>query len=139
MEGEMRLNRNVLVMGLLALVMGTALVLVNPAPADGSIHEIIGALCREGGEEVVPPGQNRGGRSLLSALQATGVIESIEQTPTAVIIHFNPDVPPSKFIATDGDLVIEDEIAPGVDLILSPNIIPNPDFPAHANCRNLNP
>jgi hypothetical protein len=87
----------------------------------------------------VPPGQNRDGRSLLRALQATGFIESIEETPTAVIIRFDPDVPPSKFISIGSDVTIPDGIAPGVDLVLSPGIMPDPDFPAHAHCRNLNP
>jgi hypothetical protein len=139
MEGEMRVNKNLLLMGMLSLTMAAAVVLVSPAPADASIHEIIGALCREGGEEVVPPGQNRDGRSFVRALQATGVIESIERTATAVIIRFDTDLAPSKYISAGRDLVIEDAIAPGVDLILMPLIVPNPDFPAHANCRNLNP
>lgn len=135
----MRRNTNVLAMGLLSVAVATALVLVSPVPADGSIHEIIGAMCREGGEEVVPRGQNKGGQSLLRALQATGVIESIEITARAVTINFDIDLPPSKFISAGRDLVIEDGFAPGVDLILSPLIVPDPDFAAHANCRNLNP
>ncbi|HEX2340160.1 MAG TPA: hypothetical protein VHI98_06735 [Vicinamibacterales bacterium] len=75
----------------------------------------------------------------MRALQATGFIESIEETPTAVIIHFDPTIPASKFMSAGFDLVLEDEIAPGVDLILSPLVVPNPDFPAHASCHNLNP
>jgi len=54
-----------------------------------------------------------------------------------VIIHFDPTIPASKFMSAGFDLVLEDEIAPGVDLILSPLVVPNPNFPAHANCRNL--
>jgi hypothetical protein len=125
-------------MGLLSVAMATTLVLMTAAPADGSIHEIIAALCRAGGEEVVPPGQNKGGQSFIRALQATGVIASIEFTPTLVTIRFNPDLPPSKFITTGSDVFIEDAFGDGVDLILSPGIMPNPDFPAHANCHNLN-
>jgi hypothetical protein len=135
----MNARKRVLAMGVLSLSVATALLLVAPEPADASIHEIIGALCRAGGEEVAPPGQNRAGQSFVRALQATGVIESIEETPDAVIIHFNPDLPASKFISAGFDLTLEDEIAPGVDLILSPFVVPNPDFPAHANCHNLNP
>ncbi|MFV2000706.1 MAG: hypothetical protein ACC654_10125 [Acidimicrobiia bacterium] len=35
------------------------------------------------------------------------------------------------------DLTIPDEIAPGVDLILSPLPVSDPDFPAFANCKNF--
>jgi hypothetical protein len=125
--------------GLLSLTLSTGLVLITPAPADAFIHEIIAALCREGGEEVIPPGQVRDGQSFVRALQATGVIDFIEVTPTAVIIHFDATRPPSKFVSTGSDLVIPDGFGPDVDLVLSPLIIPDPNFPAHANCRNLNP
>lgn len=116
-----------------------AIVLTTPRSADASIHEIIAALCRSGGEEVVPPGQNKDGNSFLRALQATGFIESIDTSdPTKVVVNFNPDVPNSKFRdAGVGDVTIPDAIAPGVDLVLSPGIEPNPDFAAHANCKNL--
>ena len=116
-----------------------AIVLTTPRPADASIHEIIAALCRSGGEEVVPPGQNRQGNSFLRALQATGFIESIDTSdPTKVVVNFNPDIPASKFRdAGVGDVTIPNGIAPGVDLVLSPGIEPNPDFAAHANCNNL--
>lgn len=135
----MKLPKRVLAMGMLSLTLSTALVLVAPAPADAFIHEIIAALCREGGEEVVPPGQVRDGQSFVRALQATGLIDFFEETPTAVIVHFDPTVPASKFKSAGFDLVIPDGVAPGVDLILSPLVIPDPTFPAHANCRNLNP
>jgi hypothetical protein len=124
---------------MMSFTVAMGLVLVTPAPADAFIHEIIAALCREGGEEVIPPGQIRDGQSMVRALQATGFIESIEETATAVIIHFDPTIPASKFMSAGFDMVLEDEIAPGVDLILSPLVIPNPDFPAHAACHNLNP
>lgn len=135
----MHRNRNVLAMGMLSVALATALVLVKPTPAEAFIHEIIGAMCREGGEEVIPPGQIRAGQSFIRALQATGVIESIEETPTLVTIHFDPDLPPSKFRSAGFDLFIDDGFGPGVDLLLSPLIVPDEDFAAHANCRNLNP
>jgi hypothetical protein len=119
--------------------MTTTLVLAAPPPANAFIHEIIGALCRAGGEEVIPPGQVSDGQSFVRALQSTGVIESFEETPTAVIVHFDPTVPASKFISAGFDVVIPDGVAPGVDLILSPLLIPDPNFPAHASCANLNP
>jgi hypothetical protein len=132
-------QKKLLTAGMLSFTLALALVLVTPAPADAFIHEIIAAMCRAGGEEVIPPGQIRGGQSMVRALQATGFIESIEETPTAVIIHFDPTIPASKFMSAGFDLVLEDEIAPGVDLILSPLVVPNPNFPAHANCHNLDP
>ncbi len=46
-------------------------------------------------------------------------------------------VPNSKFISAGFPLTIEDGIAPGVDLILDPLVIPDPDFPAHASCNFL--
>jgi hypothetical protein len=115
-----------------------------PAPdrADALIHEIIAAACRQGGEEVVPPGQAGGsnGKSFVRALQASGFIESIDTSvPGQVTVNFNPDVPNSKFRSTGADVTIPDGFGPGVDLILSPGVEPNPDFPAHANCRNLKP
>jgi hypothetical protein len=126
-------------MGGVSLTLATALVLLTPAPAHAFIHEIIAALCRAGGEEVIPPGQVMDGQSFIRALQSTGLIESIEATPDTVTINFDPDVAASKFISTGQDLVIPDGFAPGVDLILSPEIVPDLAFPAHADCRNLNP
>ena len=122
-------------LGMAALTLNVA----TPRSADASIHEIIAALCRAGGEEVVPPGQVRDGKSFVRALQATGFITSVDFTPTQVTINFNPDIPASKFTSLGFDLTIPDGWAPGVDLVLSPLIVPNMDFAAHANCRNLNP
>ena len=135
----MNARKNVLAMGMLSLTLATALVLVAPEPADASIHEIIGALCRAGGEEVVPPGQNKRGQSFIRALQATGVIESIEETATTVTINFDPDLPPSKYVSAGFDLEIPNGLGDGRLLVLSPLVIPNLDFPAHANCHNLMP
>ena len=125
----------VLALGLSAL----ALNLATPRHADASIHEIIAALCRAGGEEVVPPGQVRGGNSFVRALQATGLITSVEFTATQVTINFDPTISASKFKSLGFDLTIPDGFAPGVDLVLSPLIVPDLEFAAHANCHNLNP
>ena len=111
---------------------------VSPPPAEGSIHEIIAALCRAGGEEVVPRGQNHDkGSSFVAALQATGFITSIDVSPTQVVIHFDPTIPASKFMSAGFDLTIPDGVEDGVDLVLSPFVIPDPNFPAHASCNNL--
>jgi hypothetical protein len=116
--------------------------LATPRPAEAFIHEIIAALCRAGGEEVIPPGQVRPGdaKSFVRALLATGFIASVDTSdPTQVVINFDPTVPNSKFKSAGFDLTIPDGIAPGVDLVLSPLVVPDENFPAHANCRNLNP
>ena len=113
-----------------------------PRDADALVHEIIAAACREGGEEVVPPGQagESSGNSFVRALTASQFITSIDDSvPGQVTVNFDPDRPNSKFVSAGVDLLIPDGFVPGIDLILSPLVVPDPDFPAHANCRNLNP
>lgn len=124
---------------LVAMALVTAAHLVVPPPAEGSIHEIIAAMCRAGGEEVVPPGQNHfDKKSFVAALQATGFIKSIDfSDPEKVVINFDPTIPASKFVSAGFDLTIPNGFEPGVDLVLSPLVVPNPRFPAHANCNNL--
>ena len=127
----------------IAILVGMAMVatihLANPRRAEGSIHEIIAAMCRAGGEEVVPPGQNHDdGNSFLAALQASGFITSIDfSDPTKVVFHFDPTVPNSKFVSAGFDLTIPDGFGDGVDVVLSPLVVPDPNFPAHAACHNL--
>jgi len=62
------------VAGIFAAALVLTVNLTAPPPAEASIHEIIAALCRAGGEEVVPFGQNKGGQSFVRALQASGFI-----------------------------------------------------------------
>ena len=131
------MKRNLIGGGLLALLVAVAMILVTPRRAEASIHEIIAALCRAGGEEVVPHGQNKPGQSLVRALQATGFISSIDFSPTLVVIHFDPTVPNSKYMSAGFSLTIPDGFGPGVDLTLDPLVVPDPQFPAHANCANL--
>ena len=124
----------------LALATGAlALILTTPRPAEAFIHEIIAAMCRAGGEEVIPPGQVKPGQSFIRALQATGFITSIVATPGLVTINFDPTIPASKFMSAGFDLLIPDPDGPGPEtaLLLHPLVIPNPDFAAHANCNNL--
>ncbi len=127
------MRRNWLAAILLALLLLLAVSLSRPRPAEAAIHEIIGALCR--GSEVVPPGQVREGMSFIRALQASGFITSIVESPDNVTVNFNPTVPNSKFMdAGIGDLTIPDFFGPGVSLTLSPLVVPDPNFPAHAHC-----
>ncbi|MGQ0609189.1 MAG: hypothetical protein ACT4OQ_12100 [Chloroflexota bacterium] len=122
------------------IALASLISLAAPATALGAIHEKIAAACRAGGEEVVPPGQVRDGNSFVRALQASGVIESIDTSvPGQVTVNFDLDKPSSKFMSAGFDLTIPDGAGPGVDLILSPLPVLDPSFPAHANCHNLNP
>ena len=124
-----------------ALAVTVAASLTTWTPTEASIHEIIAAACRAGGEEVRPPGQNNAERtSFLRALQATGFITSIDASvPTRVVVHFDPTIPASKFKSAGVDLTIPNGFGPGIDLVLSPLIVPDEEFAAHANCRNLSP
>ena len=121
-----------------ALALGLAVVaitLTTPRPAEASIHEIIAAMCRAGGEEVVPFGQNKEGQSFLRALMATGFITSIESTPTTLTINFDPTVPNSKFRSTGAPVSFTTPT--GLLITLNPGVEPDPAFPAHAACNNL--
>ena len=126
-----------------AAVLAAAMVLLvqlsAPPKAEASIHEIIAALCRALDEEVEPHGQNKmdNSASFLRALQASGFLVIDDSDPSKVVLNFDPTVPNSKYISAGRDLTIPDGVAPGVDLVLSPLIMPNPDFPAHSNCANL--
>ena len=104
--------------------------LVTAKPAQASIHEIIAAMCRAGGEEVMPPGQNNDTKnSFLRALQATRFITSIDTSVLfQVTVHFDPTVPNSKFKSAGFDVTIPNGAGPGVALILSPLIIPRFGF-----------
>jgi hypothetical protein len=123
----------------LSLALSGTLGLATASPANALIHEIIGAACRFGGEEVVPPGQagESDGRSFVRALQATGVISSIVTTSTAVTVNFDLDRPPVKYQSAGFTLVIPDGAGPGVALVLNPLPVLDPSFPAHLHCANL--
>ena len=112
-------------------------VLAVPRPAHAFIHEIIAALCRAPVEDVEPPGQSLNtSKAFVRALMATGFIESIEETDTETIIHFDPSVPNSKFMSAGRDFVIEGAGTDEKDLRLNPLVIPDPNFAAHAHCKN---
>lgn len=123
------------ILGVFALAIILAVSVSTATPAEAVIDEIVAALCN-GGDPLEARGQVRDGKSFLRALQATGFITDIDGSVAGqVTISFDPTVPSSKFRdAGVGDVVIPNGIAPGVNLILSPGIEPDPDFPAHANC-----
>ena len=61
------------------LVVAAVVALATASPSGAFIHEMIGAGCRFGGEDVEPPGQSTGpkggnAQSTIRALQSTGVI-----------------------------------------------------------------
>jgi hypothetical protein len=124
----------------LSLALSAAISLATATPANALIHEIIGAACRFGGEEVIPPGQAgaSSGDSFVRALQATGVISSIVSTPTNVTVNFDLDKPPAKFVSAGFALTIPDAFGPGVSLTLNPLPVLDATFPAHVHCANLN-
>ena len=124
----------------LSLAFSATFALASATPANALIHEIIGAACRFGGEEVVPPGQagESNGASFVRALQATGVISSIVATPTSVTVNFDLSQPASKYTSAGFTLVIPNGAGPGVALILNPLPVLDGSFPAHLHCANLN-
>ncbi len=139
-------NRIALIATVLATLAVAAMVaLATAAPSGAFIHEMIGAGCRFGGEDVEPPGQTPGppggnAQSTVRALQATGVISSIENTPTQMIVHFDLSRPNAKFISAGFTLTIPDGAGPGVDLVLDPlPTIEGSTFPAFVHCANLRP
>lgn len=113
----------------LVAVLAAALMVVA-LPATAAVHEITAAECNGRGG-VDAPGQNKSTQALL----ATGFITAVDTSVSGqVTVNFDFTVPNSKFMAGSGDLSIPNGAGPGVTLILSPVPIPNPDFPAHANC-----
>jgi len=60
---------------------------------------------------------------------ATGFISSIDfSDPVQVVINFDPTIPASKFVSAGFDLTIPDGFGDGVDLVLSPFVVPDPKF-----------
>jgi hypothetical protein len=112
-------------------------VMATPRPAHAFIHEIIAAICRAPAGDTEPPGQSLpSSKAFTRALLATGFIDFIEETATETIIHFDPTVPNSKFMSAGFDLPIPGQGTDGKTLVLSPLVVPDPSFPAHAHCAN---
>ena len=124
----------------------------TPKPAEAAIHQIIAALCNGGPGVIVPPGQSPQGPSSIKksdvrALLATGFITDITVIDNdagdgkVVIVSFDPTVKNSKFIVDPGHPVHDktrlDFFPDGADLIMSPHVVPDPNFPGHANCPNF--
>ena len=132
------------VIAVLALAIAAVAALATAPPSKAIIHEMVGASCRVDGFEnpPEPPGQTgaSNGNSFARALQASGVISSIDATPTSVTINFDLSRPNAKFVSAGFSLVIPDGAGPGVSLVLSPlPTIDGSTFPAFVHCANLNP
>jgi len=126
------MRRTAIVAALVAALIAAAL------PASAAIHEITGSTCNGKGGVEAPGQEKEGSKSFLRALQATGVIASIDgSVPNQVTITFDLSKPNSKFKSAGVDFIIPDGAGPGVTLILSPGPIPDPDFPAHAKCKKF--
>ena len=144
MEGAMRKWGVLCVVAVTAVAATAALALATAKPSGAFIHEMIGASCRFGGEDVEPPGQVPGGpsngNSTTRALIASGVISSIVDTPTQRTIFFDLSRPNAKFVSAGRDLRIPNGAGQGRDLVLSPlPTIDGSTFPAFIHCANLNP
>jgi hypothetical protein len=135
--------RLILLVGALACVLAAVAALATAKPSEAFIHEMIGASCRFGGQDVEPPGQVPGGPSqgdsTTRALIASGVISSIVDTPTQRTINFDLSRPNVKFVSAGFAVRIPNGAGPGVDLVLNPlPTIDGSTFPAFIHCGNLN-
>jgi hypothetical protein len=135
--------RLILLVGALACVLAAVAALATAKPSEAFIHEMIGASCRFGGQDVEPPGQVPGGPSqgdsTTRALIASGVISSIVDTPTQGTINFDLSRPNVKFVSAGFAVRIPNGAGPGVDLVLNPlPTIDGSTFPAFIHCGNLN-
>ena len=106
---------------LAAGVLASTLLLSMAVPASATIHEIVASFCSGGNGNVFPPGQSDFAKtSFLRALQASGAVTVVPNTPTAgaITLDYNNDAPAGKF---SGDNVFVEAI-PGVWIeILEPD------------------
>jgi hypothetical protein len=140
----MRNGKIAAVVAVLALAVAAVAALAAAPPSNAIIHEMVGASCRVDGFDnpPEPPGQTgaSSGDSFARALQASGVISSIDATPTSVTINFDLSRPNAKFVSAGFSLTVPDGAGPGVSLVLNPlPTIDGSTFPAFVHCANLNP
>jgi hypothetical protein len=133
--------RTAVVLGVVAFALAAVGALVTAKPSGAIIHEMVGASCSVNGAPE-PAGQTgaSNGNSFARALQSTGVISSIDATPTNVTVNFDFSKPNAKYVSAGFALTIPDGIAPGVSLTLNPlPTIDGSTFPAFLHCANLTP
>ncbi len=114
-----------------ATALAAGLLLGAAAPATATIHEIVASFCSGGNGNVFPPGQSAfGTQSFLRALQASGAVTIVPNTPTAgaITLDYNNDARNGKFA---GDNVFVEAI-PGVWVEVL-----EPDHAAFDHCVNF--
>ena len=117
--------------GVTSALLAGALVLAMVAPASATIHEMVASFCSGGKGNVFPPGQsNFGSTSFLRALQASGTVTVLPDTPTpgAITIDYNEDSKAGKFSGDD----VFFEVIPGIWIEVL-----EPDHPAFEHCTNF--
>ena len=121
-------------------VLATALLVgVAAQPAPAVVHEIYAAWCAGKGE-IEPPGLSReGSKNFAMPVLKSGAV-SLHPVATGpdgpgVLVDIDFDRPNVKLIPT-GQIIRIGTLADGAPLYLEGFII-DPDFPAFANCANL--
>ena len=117
--------------GVAAGLLAVAAMFAMVAPASATIHEIVASFCSGGNGNVFPAGQSAfGSNSFLRALQASGAVTVLPNTPTAgaITIDYNNDAPAGKFTGSN----VFFEVIPGVWIeVLAP------DHAAFDHCTNF--
>jgi hypothetical protein len=117
--------------GVAATVLAAALLAGMVAPASATIHEIVASFCSGGQGNVFPPGQsNFGSTSFLRALQASGAVTVLPNTPTtgAITVDYHNDSKAGKFSGND----VFFEVVPGIWIEVL-----EPDHVAFEHCTNF--
>jgi len=122
-----------------AAVLATAVAVgVAAQPAPAVVHEIYAAWCAGKGE-IEPPGLSReGSKNFAMPVIKSGVVTVHEFTGSegpGTLIDFDFDKPQAKIIPT-GQILVIGTTPDGRPLYLEGFII-DPNFPAFANCANL--
>lgn len=117
--------------GISAVLVAGALLVGTVAPASATIHELVASFCSGGHGNVFPPGQsNFGSTSFLRALQASGTVTVLPDTPTAgaITVDYNEDSHAGKFTGNE----VFFEVVPGIWIEVL-----EPDHAAFDHCTNF--
>jgi hypothetical protein len=125
----------------IAAVLATAVAVgVAAQPAPAVVHEIYAAWCAGKGE-IEPPGLSREGSKNFAMPVIKGDVVNVHPIaagphgPAGIIIDFNFDKPQAKIVPT-GAIIPIGAMPDGTPLYLA-GFIPDPNFPAFANCAKL--
>ena len=117
--------------GIAATLLASGLVVGMVAPASATIHEMVASFCSGGHGNVFPAGQSAfGSQSFLRALQASGTVTVLADTPTAgaITVDYNNDSKAGKFSGND----VFVEAIPGLWIEVL-----EPDHVAFENCTQF--